>query len=755
MNEEDRKALFAGVVGVVRGSSALAAQDIEFYKSLDKSVADSASVLTDDIVSMINSVLGSIDEHCEPLEDDKESFTNSWNDISNVIDNLFEKSDRSLDILSKRINSAGDVSNNMQFLDKFGGMDDSQKTKTEKPQLKFATPVDNSESHPFVPLLKEKPNALKSLDDSLVIVPAEEDSPEHYNHPYEYEIDHEEYNENILQKRDPIPSRDWNDTEAMWVDNTESLKQMIKEIKPFSELAIDLEHHDYRSYYGIVCLMQISTREKDYLIDTIALRDDLQALNEIFTDPMVTKVLHGAFMDIIWLQRDLGLYIVSLFDTFHASRAMGLPRHSLAFLLEKYANFKTSKKYQLADWRVRPLSKAMNAYAKADTHFLLNIFDQMRNQLVESNKLAGVLAESRNVAKRRFEYSKYRPKKFSPTIYSPIENQHPWKSLMFKYNIPMDKEELTKELYNWRDLIARRDDESPRYVMPNQIIASLVAYTPTDAVGVVSVNHMVTDHVRSNSKVIANLIKNCLVRMKEQGCNITSDIVPPANNEDDEYGLINKISVSQIQSIKANFSTLVKSLVESKQAPTNSSEELETSNFFGKLHNNDTIIKYTSDSSQGKEEVSTTTIDERGSDYKQKLQLLDEIDLEVPVIQPPIIPVGELPVSTESAANVSATVTTPAVPELQEDLDEIIVLKKVKRDHASSNRSNNAAPEESLPEAIDYSKATKVLSSNNNNNKKGRNNKRKFDPFSAIQEGPQAMKKRKAGTRGKNMSFKR
>ena len=37
--------------------------------------------------------------------------------------------------------------------------------------------------------------------------------------------------------------------------------------------------------------MQISTREEDFLIDTISLREDLQVLNEIFTDPAILKVL--------------------------------------------------------------------------------------------------------------------------------------------------------------------------------------------------------------------------------------------------------------------------------------------------------------------------------------------------------------------------------------------------------------------------------------------------------------------------------
>lgn len=61
-------------------------------------------------------------------------------------------------------------------------------------------------------------------------------------------------------------------------------------------------------------------------------------------------------MDIMWLQRDLGLYVVGLFDTFHASRALGYPRNSLASLLTKFVNFNAEKQYQMADWRIRSVS---------------------------------------------------------------------------------------------------------------------------------------------------------------------------------------------------------------------------------------------------------------------------------------------------------------------------------------------------------------------------------------------------------------
>jgi exosome complex exonuclease RRP6 len=148
---------------------------------------------------------------------------------------------------------------------------------------------------------------------------------------------------------------------------------MLKELKTSKEIAVDLEHHDARSYVGLVSLMQISTRGKDWIVDTLKpWREDLQVLNEVFADPgivkvgkyftfivvqlLIDKVFHGAYMDIVWLQRDLGLYVVGLFDTYHAASALGYARHSLAFLLQKFVGFSADKQYQRADWRIRFVS---------------------------------------------------------------------------------------------------------------------------------------------------------------------------------------------------------------------------------------------------------------------------------------------------------------------------------------------------------------------------------------------------------------
>jgi exosome complex exonuclease RRP6 len=66
---------------------------------------------------------------------------------------------------------------------------------------------------------------------------------------------------------------------------------MLAELKTEKEIAIDLEHHDNRSYIGLVSLMQISTRKKDWIVDTLKpWRRRLECLNEVFADPNILKV---------------------------------------------------------------------------------------------------------------------------------------------------------------------------------------------------------------------------------------------------------------------------------------------------------------------------------------------------------------------------------------------------------------------------------------------------------------------------------
>jgi len=109
--------------------------------------------------------------------------------------------------------------------------------------------------------------------------------------PYQHEIIHSNYPAHILSMDGAsIPPVPLEDNDLIWVDNLSLLMSMLNDLKQATEIAVDLEHHDYRSYHGFVCLMQISTRKQDWIVDTLELREELIALNEVFTDPNIVKV---------------------------------------------------------------------------------------------------------------------------------------------------------------------------------------------------------------------------------------------------------------------------------------------------------------------------------------------------------------------------------------------------------------------------------------------------------------------------------
>ena len=112
-----------------------------------------------------------------------------------------------------------------------------------------------------------------------------------YKHPYESEILQLQYPDTIYQKADPILYLPVESTSAIFVDSEEGVLEMLNELKTATEIAVDLEHHDTRTYVGMVSLMQISTRSKDWIVDTLKpWRQNLQVLNEVFADPKIVKV---------------------------------------------------------------------------------------------------------------------------------------------------------------------------------------------------------------------------------------------------------------------------------------------------------------------------------------------------------------------------------------------------------------------------------------------------------------------------------
>ncbi|KAA0041746.1 hypothetical protein IC582_019774 [Cucumis melo] len=264
-------------------------------------------------------------------------------------------------------------------------------------------------------------------------------------------------------------------TPFKFIEEVNDLKELAAKLRGVNEFAVDLEHNQYRSFQGLTCLMQISTRTEDYVVDTLKLRIHVGPyLREVFKDPSKKKVLHGADRDVVWLQRDFGIYICNLFDTGQASRVLKLERNSLEYLLHHFCGVAANKEYQNADWRLRPLPEEMVRYAREDTHYLLYIYDLMRMKLSsmphEAEESDPPLVE---VYKRSHDVCMHLYEKELLTE----------SSYLYVYGLQgsgFDAQQLAVAagLFEWRDVVARAEDESTGYILPNKTLLEIAKQMP-------------------------------------------------------------------------------------------------------------------------------------------------------------------------------------------------------------------------------------------------------------------------------------
>jgi exosome complex exonuclease RRP6 len=373
----------------------------------------------------------------------------------------------------------------------------------------------NDETGGFRPLLVTKPHAKIPLEECLKTF-KDSKGREQYPHPYQTEIETYQYPKAVYEHTEPKQYPPFEETSATFVDTPEAVDAMLAELKTATEIAVDLEHHDNRSYIGMVSLMQISTRDQDWIVDTLKpWRRKLECLNEVFANPKILKVLHGSYMDVIWLQRDLGLYLVGLFDTFHAARSLGYPGASLAYLLERHVNFKAQKKYQMADWRTRPLSQELFDYARADTHFLLHIYDKMRNELIEKSdfsdpekdKVHDVQEKSKEYALQRYEHPVYdRELGLGPIGWYKVISRSP-------VTFTPQQFAVFKAVHQWRDELSRKEDESTFFIMPNHALFSIARSMPLDKPALYNAIQHVSHIVRAHADELIGIV----TRAKEEG----------------------------------------------------------------------------------------------------------------------------------------------------------------------------------------------------------------------------------------------
>lgn len=121
-------------------------------------------------------------------------------------------------------------------------------------------------------------------------------------------------------------------------------------------------------------------------------------------------------------------------------------------------------------------------YARSDTHYLLYIYDMMRNELAElsaqdspeGRPIDRVIKKSKEVALQRFE---------NPFCDEETgAGNRGWYNTLLKSPTLYNGEQFAvyKAVHKWRDNVARQDDESTGFVMTQQVLSDIARIMPTD-----------------------------------------------------------------------------------------------------------------------------------------------------------------------------------------------------------------------------------------------------------------------------------
>ena len=182
----------------------------------------------------------------------------------------------------------------------------------------------------------------------------------------------------------------------VWINKPHQLQLVYKALQHQPRISVDTESNSLFAYQEKVCLIQISSPEEDYLIDPLELHD-LSLLGLLFKNPDQEKIFHASEYDLICMKRDFHFSFANIFDTMIAARILGATHVGLDSLLQQFFEIKINKKYQRANWGVRPLPQEMLDYARLDTYYLFKLRDTLEADLI-SNSLLNLAHEDFKIA---------------------------------------------------------------------------------------------------------------------------------------------------------------------------------------------------------------------------------------------------------------------------------------------------------------------------------------------------------------------
>jgi ribonuclease D len=273
------------------------------------------------------------------------------------------------------------------------------------------------------------------------------------------------------------------------------LAALARRLRPEPLLAVDTEAASFHRYLDRVYLLQISSRSETAVVDPLATAG-LGPIGDLLADPAIEIIFHDADYDLRLMYREYGYTAQHLFDTRIAAQLLNEPGIGLAALLEKYLDVRLDKRFQRADWSARPLSPEMLAYAAADTRYLPQLRDILRDQLTQRGRLGWAQEEFALL-------EDIRP--------SNADQAEPgWLRLKGAKALRGRELAILREVWEWREGAAKKADRATFRILNNEPMLAMAKAPPGDLAALKAIPGVSSDQAERRGRELLAAVKRGL-----------------------------------------------------------------------------------------------------------------------------------------------------------------------------------------------------------------------------------------------------
>jgi ribonuclease D len=250
------------------------------------------------------------------------------------------------------------------------------------------------------------------------------------------------------------------------IAESQALADFCRRQEAAAFITIDTEFMRDRTYWPILCLVQVAGPADAAALDPLAPGIDLEPLFALLRKPSLLKVFHASRQDIEIFYNLTGAVPAPLFDTQVAAMVCGFgDAVSYETLANRLAGAPIDKSSRFTDWARRPLTERQVKYALDDVVHLRRVYEKLSARLIATARAQWLEEEMATLT--------------DPATYR-LDPAAAWQRLKVRSN-NRRMLALVRALAEWRETTAQQRNLPRNRVVRDEQLLEIAAHAPKTA----------------------------------------------------------------------------------------------------------------------------------------------------------------------------------------------------------------------------------------------------------------------------------